>query len=204
MNDVFVHTTAIVETTRVGGGTRIWAYTHVMHGATIGANCNIGEHCFIESGVTVGNNVTIKNGNMLWDGVHLEDGVFLGPRVTFTNDLYPRSPRLPHARKRYADRGWLRPTFIGQGASLGAGAVILAGITIGEFCLVGAGATVTRNVPPHALVVGSPARLRGWVCHCGLPLTLSEAVATCAECDLTFVKTGESVEAQPPVVPQAV
>ncbi len=160
MTDVFVHSTAIVETPQVGHGTRVWAYTHVMDGAVIGANCNIGEHCFIESGVIVGSHVTIKNGNMLWEGVHLEDGVFLGPRVTFTNDLYPRSPRLAQARKRYTDKGWLKPTFIGQGASLGAGAVILPGITIGEFCMVGAGATVTRNVPPYGLVAGGAAGRR--------------------------------------------
>jgi acetyltransferase-like isoleucine patch superfamily enzyme len=204
MNDVFVHSTAIVETTQIGNGSRIWAYTHVMNGVSIGANCNIGEHCFIESGATVGRQVTIKNGNMLWEGVHLEDGVFLGPAVTFTNDLYPRSPRLPQATKRYRDKGWLRPTFIRQGASIGAGAVILAGVTLGEFCMVAAGATVTRSVPPHALVIGSPARRRGWVCQCGLPLTFSEGTASCAECEFAFVNTGDSVEALSTVVPQAV
>jgi acetyltransferase-like isoleucine patch superfamily enzyme len=204
MNDVFVHSTAIVETPQIGNGTRIWAYTHVMDGATVGANCNIGDHCFIESGATVGRNATIKNGNMLWDGVQLEDGVFLGPRVTFTNDMYPRSPRLPQVKRRYADKGWLRPTVVGQGASIGAGAVILSGITLGEFCMVGAGATVTRNVPPYALVVGSPARLRGWVCQCGLPLTFSDGAASCAECEFAFVNTGESVEVLPTVVPEAV
>jgi UDP-2-acetamido-3-amino-2,3-dideoxy-glucuronate N-acetyltransferase len=197
MKDVFVHPTAIVETPQVGDGTRVWAYTHVMNGAVIGMNCNIGEHCFIEAGVSVGSHVTIKNGNMLWEGVHLEDGVFLGPRVAFTNDLYPRSPRLPQASKRYADRGWLKPTFIGQGASLGAGAVILPGIAIGEFSMVGAGATVTRNVPPYGLVMGSPARLRGWVCQCGLPLTFSDGVASCTDCDFAFVNSGESVEVLP-------
>jgi acetyltransferase-like isoleucine patch superfamily enzyme len=200
MEDIFVHPTAIVETSEVGDGTRVWAYTHVMNGAIIGANCNIGEHCFIESGATVGNQVTVKNGNMIWEGVHLEDGVFLGPRVAFTNDLYPRSPRLPQARKRYADRGWLKPTFIGQGASVGAGAVIIAGITIGEFSMVGAGATVTRSLPPYGLAIGSPARLRGWVCQCGLPLTFAKDIATCVECDLAFVNTGESVELLPALV----
>jgi UDP-2-acetamido-3-amino-2,3-dideoxy-glucuronate N-acetyltransferase len=203
MKDVFVHPTAIVESAQVGDGTRVWAYTHVMEGAVIGANCNIGEHSFIESGAIVGSHVTIKNGNMLWEGVHLEDGVFLGPRVAFTNDLYPRSPRLPQARKRYADRGWLKPTFIGKGASLGAGAVILAGITIGEFSMVGAGATVTRNVPPYGLVIGSPARVRGWVCQCGLPLTFSHGVASCTDCDFVFVNSGESVEVLPAVVSRA-
>src|SRR5258705_5775924 len=136
MTDVSVHPTAIVETTRIAKGTRIWAYTHVMTDVIIGANCNIGEHCFVESGAIIGSQVTIKIGNMCWEGVQLEDGVFVGPRVTFTNDLYPRSPRLPQVRNRYADRRWLEPTVVKRGASLGAGAVILPGITIGEFCMV--------------------------------------------------------------------
>ena len=203
MKPVFIHSTALVETGRIGEGTRIWAFTHVMPEVSIGANCNIGDHCFIESGVTVGSQVTIKNGNMLWEGVHLEEGVFLGPRVTFTNDLYPRSPRLPQARKRYRDKGWLRPTVIGQGASVGAGAVILGGVTLGEFCMVGAGATVTRNVPPHALVIGAPARLRGWVCQCGLPLILSEATARCAECEFVFANFDAPVEVLPTAVSEA-
>jgi UDP-2-acetamido-3-amino-2,3-dideoxy-glucuronate N-acetyltransferase len=199
MADVFVHSTSIVETARIGDGTRIWAYTHVMQDVSIGAHCNIGEHCFIESGVSIGNGVTIKNGNMLWEGVHVEDGVFLGPQVIFTNDLYPRSPRLPQAKKRYADRGWLRPTWIERGATLGAGAVILAGITIGKFCMVAAGSTVTRSLPPHALAVGSPARVRGWVCQCGQPLTFSGDAAICAECNLEFTRIGDAVEAFEPL-----
>jgi UDP-2-acetamido-3-amino-2,3-dideoxy-glucuronate N-acetyltransferase len=201
MSHVFVHPGAIVETREIGAGTRIWAYSHVMNGVTIGANCNIGEHCFIETGVRVGSNVTIKNGNMLWDGVHLEDGAFLGPGVVFTNDLSPRSPRLPQASKRYADKGWLKPTLVGHGASIGAGAVILAGLTIGEFGMVGAGATVTRGVPPYGLVIGSPARLHGWVCQCGQPLSFSDGVASCPECDFAFVNTGaESVELLPAAI----
>jgi len=200
---LFIHPSAIVETAEIGEGTRIWAYTHVMSDVTIGANCNIGEHCFIESGSTVGNQVTIKNGNMIWEGVHLEDGVFVGPLVIFTNDLYPRSPRLPQAQTRYADRGWLKPTVVKQGASLGAGAVILAGVVIGEYCLVGAGSIVNRSLPPHALVVGSPARLRGWVCQCGLPLVFTSAAAACARCGLQFIKTGSSVALQQAVHSQA-
>jgi acetyltransferase-like isoleucine patch superfamily enzyme len=202
MADVFIHPASIVETPHIGDGTRIWAYTHVMQDVYIGANVNIGEHCFIESGVTIGNQVTVKNGNMLWEGVHVEDGVFLGPQVIFTNDLYPRSPRLSQAGKRYADRRWLRPTLIEQGATLGAGAVILAGITIGEFSMVGAGATVTRSLPPYALVVGSPARLRGWVCQCGQPLAFSNDAAACAECNLDFKKTGDGVELLASGLPQ--
>jgi acetyltransferase-like isoleucine patch superfamily enzyme len=204
MNDIFIHPTAIVETTDIGEGTRIWAFTHVMRGVSIGANCNIGEQCFIESGVTIGSEVTVKNGNMLWEGIHLEHGVFVGPRVTFTNDLYPRSPRLSQAHKRYADRRWLKSTFVKEGASLGGGAIILAGTTVGEFCMVAAGAIVTRTLPPYALAVGSPARLRGWVCQCGQPLTFSNGAAACRECDLSFVGTSHSVTVLPSVLPEAV
>jgi acetyltransferase-like isoleucine patch superfamily enzyme len=204
MTQLFIHSSAIVETTQIGEGSRIWAYTHVMRDVTIGANCNIGEHCFIESGATIGNQVTIKNGNMLWEGVHLEDGVFVGPLVIFTNDLYPRSPRLSQVQNRYANRGWLKSTLIKRGASLGAGAVILPGITIGEFCMVGAGSIVNRSLPPYALAVGSPARLRGWVCQCGHPLVFSNDAAACVMCGLEFVKTGGAgVELRPAVVSRA-
>jgi len=204
MTQVFVHSTAIVDTTQIGEGTHIWAYTHVMRDVPIGANCNIGDHCFIESGATIGSQVTIKNGNMIWEGVHLEDGVFVGPLVVFTNDLYPRSPRLPQMRTRYADRGWLKPTVIKRGASLGAGSVILAGITIGEFCMVGAGAIVNKTLPPHALVVGSPARVRGWVCECGQRLVFSNETAACATCGLEFIKTDSTVALRPASIAQAV
>lgn len=197
MTEVFIHSTAIVDSTQVGAGTRIWAYTHVMNDASIGGDCNIGEHCFIESGATVGNQVTIKNGNMVWEGVHLEDGVFVGPLVVFTNDLYPRSPRLPQVHNRYADRSWLEQTIIKRGASLGAGAVILAGITIGEFCMVGAGSIVSKSLPPHALVIGSPARVVGWVCQCGQRLMFSNESAACATCGLEFMKTERGVELCP-------
>lgn len=203
MTEVFVHPTAIVETTEIGEGTRIWAYTHVMRDASVGASCNIGEHCFIESGATIGNQVTIKNGNMVWEGVRLADGVFVGPQVIFTNDLYPRSPRLSQAQKRYSDRRWLKTTTVNEGASLGAGAVILAGITIGEFCMVGAGSIVTRNLPPYALAVGSPARVRGWVCQCGQPLPFVNGAAICAACDVAFTHVGGVVRrvAEPAAAP---
>ncbi|MFQ5854693.1 MAG: DapH/DapD/GlmU-related protein [Anaerolineae bacterium] len=193
MNGVFIHPASIVESQQIGQGTRIWAFTHVMKDVSIGANCNIGDHCFIESGVIIRNNVTIKNGNMVWEGVTLEDGVFVGPHVLFTNDLYPRSPRLPQAKKRYSNRRWLLPTLVRKGASLGAGAVILAGITIGEFSLVGAGAVVTGDVPPYALVIGNPAHVRGWVCQCGQPLKSQKEIATCGDCGMNFVRNGDSV-----------
>ena len=201
MNGVFVHAAALVETEHVGEGTRIWAFAHVMKDVHIGANCNIGDHCFVETGATIGNDVTLKNGNMIWAGVLLEDGVFVGPHVFFTNDLYPRSPRLPQARKRYGDSKWMLPTVVRRGATLGAGAVILAGHVIGEFSMVGAGAVVTKDVPGYALVIGNAARVCGWVCQCGHPLEFHNGMATCCECNLTLVKEGESVKPTNPSLP---
>ncbi len=198
MSDSFVHPLAIVESDDIGPGTRIWAYSHVMRGASVGANCNIGEHSFVEAGASIGDNVTVKNGNLIWEGVTIEDGVFVGPNVLFTNDLYPRSPRLPQAHRRYQDHRWLTPTRVRYGASIGAGAVIVAGVTIGEFALVGAGAVVTQDVPAHALVVGNPARIRGWVCECGQPLEFEDGHARCGECGLEFVREGEAVRAAQP------
>jgi acetyltransferase-like isoleucine patch superfamily enzyme len=192
MTEEWIHPLALVETKVIGPGTRIWAFTHVMNGVAIGANCNIGDHCFLEKGVCVGNNVTIKNGNMIWDGVLLEDGVFIGPQVVFTNDRYPRSPRLPQAKRRYSDSKWLLPTLVRRGASVGAGAVLLAGITVGPFAMVSAGAVITRDVPPYALAVGVPARLRGWVCQCGQSLQFQQLRATCSECGSAYSKIEES------------
>src|SRR5690348_5375648 len=104
----FIHPTALVENSEIGEGTRVWAYAHVMEGAVIGSRCNIGDHCYVESGVRIGNGCTVKNGNMLWEGVTLEDGVFVGPHAFFTNDLYPRSPRLAESKKRYEKKeNWL-------------------------------------------------------------------------------------------------
>jgi len=142
-----------VETESVGEGTRIWAFAHILPGAVIGRDANICEHVFIENDVTVGDRVTIKGGVQLWDGVTLEDDVFVGPNATFTNDLFPRSRRRP---ERFT------PTVVKKGASIGANATILAGVTIGQYAMVGAGAVVTRDVPANAIVVGNPARIKGY------------------------------------------
>jgi acetyltransferase-like isoleucine patch superfamily enzyme len=144
-----VHDQALVESDLIGPGTRIWAFAHVMHGARIGADCNICDHTFIEGDVVVGDRVTIKSGVYLWDGLRVEDDVFIGPQATFTNDRFPRSKM-----------GFDCPTTtVRQGASIGAGAVILPGITIGERAMVGAGAVVTRDVPDDCVVAGNPARV---------------------------------------------
>jgi UDP-2-acetamido-3-amino-2,3-dideoxy-glucuronate N-acetyltransferase len=145
----FVHDRALVESDSIGAGTRIWAFAHVMAGAVIGANCNVCDHTFVEGGVVIGDRVTLKSGVFLWDGVRVEDDVFIGPQATFTNDAMPRS-RQPFTLGR---------TTIRAGASIGAGAVILPGLTIGERAMVGAGAVVTKDVPPDAVVVGNPARV---------------------------------------------
>jgi acetyltransferase-like isoleucine patch superfamily enzyme len=193
MNDrAYIHPNAIVESQLIGEGTRIWAFAHVMKEVVIGRNCNVGEHCFLETGAIIGSNVTIKNGNMIWDGVKLEDGTFVGPGVLFTNDLFPRSPRLPEAKGRYQGTDWRVPTLVNLGASIGAGAVIIAGVTIGSFAMVGAGTVVTKDVPSHALVVGNPARIVGWVCKCGNRLSGDEEEARCEQCGFLYARSADS------------
>jgi acetyltransferase-like isoleucine patch superfamily enzyme len=135
--------------TKIDESTNIWQYVVVLNGAIIGKNCNICAHCFIENDVRIGNNVTIKNGVFLWDGIEIEDDVFIGPNVTFTNDKYPRSKQYPEKFQK---------TIIKKGASIGAGSIILGGITIGEKAMIGAGSLVTKNVPAGELWMGSPAK----------------------------------------------
>lgn len=144
----FCHPSSDVQTGLIGDETRIWQFCVVLPGARIGRGCNICSHCLIESDVEIGDDVTVKCGVQLWDGVRLEDKVFVGPNVTFTNDREPRSKE-----HKIPER-----TIIKRGASLGANATILPGITIGENSIVGAGSVVTKDVPPGALVVGNPAR----------------------------------------------
>ncbi len=158
MNDrapgVFVHPQGLCESNQVGEGTRIWAFAHVLPGARLGRDCNVCDHVFIENDVVVGDRVTLKCGVQLWDGITLEDDVFVGPNATFTNDAFPRSREYPEKFAR---------TVVEQGASIGANATLLPGITVGTRAMIGAGAVVLRSVPPNAIVVGNPGRIVGYV-----------------------------------------
>lgn len=157
---VFIHPRALVESDQIGPRTRIWAFAHVMKGAVIGSDCNICDHAFVESTVKIGNRVKVKNGVAVWERVTIEDDVFLGPYCVLTNDINPRA-----AVAKGSD-GFL-PTLIKKGATIGANATVVCGITIGEYAFVAAGAVVTKDVPPYALMVGVPARLSGYMCRCG-------------------------------------
>jgi len=149
----FQHPLAVVESSSIGDNTRIWAFAHILPGAHIGCECNICDHTFIENDITIGDRVTVKCGVQLWDGIDVEDDVFIGPNATFTNDPFQRS-------KRHQDKP--PRTRIRRGASIGANATVLPGLTIGERSMIGAGAVVTRDVPADAIVVGNPARICGY------------------------------------------
>jgi UDP-2-acetamido-3-amino-2,3-dideoxy-glucuronate N-acetyltransferase len=178
-----IHPAAIVEAQDIGAGTRVWAFTHILPGAVIGADCNIGGHCYVESGAVIGDRVTLKNGTSVWSGVTLHDDVFVGPAVVFTNDLVPRSPRSGYSGARYDDSAsWLVPTQVKRGATIGGGAVVVAGVTIGEFAFVAAGAVVTKDVAAHALVKGCPARPAGLVCRCGQRIQTPAKSTPCGTC----------------------
>lgn len=151
-NEVFIHPSADVQTRAIGAGTTIWQFVVVLAGARIGADCNINCQCFIENDVVVGNRVTLKPGVQLWDGLRVEDDVFIGPNVTFTNDMKPRSKRYPET---------FLQTTVACGASIGANATILPGVTIGAGAMVGAGSVVTHDVPAGELWFGNPARYHG-------------------------------------------
>jgi UDP-2-acetamido-3-amino-2,3-dideoxy-glucuronate N-acetyltransferase len=176
----FVHPQGICESEAIGDGTTIWAFSHVLSGAVIGQNVNVNDHVFIENDVTIGDRVTVKSGVQLWDGIELRNDVFVGPNVTFTNDNFPRSKQRPDS---------FLHTLVEEGASLGGGSVILPGITVGQHAMVGAGAVVTRNVPPHAIVVGNPARITGYTGSNGRAMTASS------------VASGSGVRAAKPVAP---
>lgn len=180
---VYVHPRGLCESQNVGPDTRVWAFAHVMEGAVVGSGCNIGDHAFIEAGAVIGDRVTIKNAVLIWDRVRIDDDVFVGPNVVFTNDLRPRA----HVKKGRED---FLPTRVHRGASLGAGAVVVCGVTVGEFAFIAAGAVVVTSVPARALVVGNPARQVGWVCDCGERLADD---LRCRTCGSTYERTTEGL-----------
>lgn len=198
MSEHFQHRLAVVEPgVVIGQRSRIWAFVHILSGVTIGEDCNVCDHTFIEGAVRIGNRVTIKCGVSLWDGVIVEDDVFIGPNAVFTNDKRPRSRKHPDHF----------PTItLKEGASLGANSTILPGITIGRWSMVGAGAVVTHDVPDYALVIGTPARLVGWVCECGEKLSFRAARQLVCGCGRRYQQMGEDhireCESSAPKVPE--
>ena len=181
-----IHPTAEVESgASVGANTRIWHHAHIRAGAVVGSDCNIGLGVYVDSGAVIGNKVKIQNRVSIYRGVTIEDGVFIGPHVTFTNDLYPRS--ITPAGDSIEEEDWTPVgTLVKYGASIGAGCIILPGVTIGRWAMIGAGALVTHDVPDHGLALGSPARLEGYACRCGRRLRLDGARWTCPNCHETY------------------
>lgn len=194
-----IHPTANVATeARIGSGTRIWHEAQVREGAVLGVDCNVGKGVYIDREVIVGDRVKIQNRASLYRGLTVENGVYIGPHVSFTNDRYPRAVNPEGSPQTDAD--WTPiPTLVREGASIGAGAIVLPGVTIGSWALIGAGAVVTRDVADHALVVGNPARAVGHVCVCGRRLDQEGDGWRCPACERTyqFEPAGASAPARP-------
>ncbi len=180
MPDYFVHPSSYIDDgATIGRGTKIWHFSHVMPGAVIGERCNLGQNVVVMPGTRIGNNVKIQNNVSVYEGVVLEDDVFCGPSCVFTNVLNPRS----HVSRKHA----YEPTLVKRGASIGANATIVCGVTLGEYAFIGAGAVVTSDVPPYALMVGVPARRVGWMCQCGERLAKGGGVRpSCAACGAAY------------------
>lgn len=180
----FVHESAYVdEGAKIGEGTKIWHFSHVMTGAQIGKGCVLGQNVFVGKDVRIGNNVKIQNNVSVYEGVELEDDVFCGPSMVFTNVKNPRSA--------YPRRGQYTKTLVKRGATIGANATIVTGVTLGEWSFVAAGAVVTKDVPSYAIVAGVPARIIGWACECGECLSFEGEQAVCRVCGKEYRKTGD-------------
>jgi UDP-2-acetamido-3-amino-2,3-dideoxy-glucuronate N-acetyltransferase len=181
MADYFVHESAYLdEGAVVGAGTKIWHFCHVMPGAVIGERCNLGQNVVVMPGTRLGNNVKVQNNVSIYEGVVLEDDVFCGPSCVFTNVVNPRS----HVSRKAE----YKKTLVRRGASIGANATILCGITLGEYSFIGAGAVVRSDVPAFAIMVGVPARRVGWMCRCGVRLQLREGRANCSACGTRYTE----------------
>ncbi len=171
----FAHETAVIDQPcQIGNGTRIWHFSHIMQDCAIGERCNIGQNVVISPQCRVGNNVKIQNNVSVYTGVIIEDDVFCGPSMVFTNVINPRS----HIERKAE----YQTTLVRRGASIGANATIVCGVTLGAYCFVGAGAVVTRDVPDYAIVYGNPGRVRGWACYCGAGLALGAGAQETREC----------------------
>jgi len=182
-DDVSIDERAIVETDSIGPRTRVWPNAHVMERAVVGCDCDISEGVFIEPEVRIGDNVVVKNGVSLWTGVVIEDDVFIGPSAVFTNISVPRSRLASPSPKS---------TLVRRGATIGANATVLPGVTIGEYAFVGAGPVVTRDVGAHTIVIGNPARAHGYICRCDSSLRFRGGAAECG-CGLRFKLDGGAV-----------
>lgn len=183
----FVHESAYLDDgAQVGDETKIWHYSHVMRGAKIGAHCSLGQNVFVANGVTIGDHVKIQNNVSVYEGVVLEDYVFCGPSMVFTN---VRTPRSAYPRNKSEDYALTR---VGHGASIGANATIVCGASVGRWAFVAAGAVVTRDVPPYAIVVGVPASVKGWACECGVRLHRQGERGECSECGRMYHRISEN------------
>jgi UDP-2-acetamido-3-amino-2,3-dideoxy-glucuronate N-acetyltransferase len=177
----FVHETAVVDDgARIGEGTRIWHFSHISAGAEIGEDCSLGQNVFVANRVRVGKGCKIQNNVSLYEGVVLEDYVFCGPSMVFTNVTTPRSAFPRNTSDDYAT------TLVRRGATIGANATVVCGVTIGAWAFVGAGAVVTKDVAPYALLVGVPARRIGWACRCGMTLNEESGRLTCRACERQY------------------
>ncbi len=183
----FLHESSYVDDdVEIGEGTKIWHFCHVQRGARIGRNCSLGQNVNISNHVRIGDGCKLQNNVSLYEGVELEDFVFCGPSCVFTNDLTPRA-KYPKGSAGY------RRTLVREGASIGANATIVCGHTVGKWALIGAGAVVTGDVPDHALMLGVPARQKGWVCECGNILCFEGDHATCESCARSYGKTDRGI-----------
>lgn len=188
VTDAFVHPTATIDDrARIGSGSKVWHYSHVMSDASIGRRCSLGQNVFVGRGVRIGNGVKIQNNVSVYEGVEIEDDVFCGPSVVFTNVLNPKAD--------VERKDEFRATLVRKGATLGANATIVCGVTIGRHAFVGAGAAVTRDVPDQALVVGVPARFVGWMCRCGERLSDDGRVLTCRGCGTRYQLENDNLRA---------
>ena len=183
----FVHSSSLVDDgCTIGEQTKIWHFCHVLSGATIGQRCSLGQNVSVGEKAVIGNDVKIQNNVSVYDGVTLEDGVFCGPSMVFTNDINPRA--------RYPKHGKYVPTLVKEGASIGANATIVCGITIGRHAMIGSGSVVTKNIPDYAIAYGAPATVLGWICECGQKLHFdAKDTATCKGCDRSYIKKDEVV-----------